>query len=341
MLPISATIICKNAAKTLAATLDALQDFAEIIVLDNGSSDDTLAIAATYPNVRTFTSEFIGFGALKNLAAEHARHDWIFSIDSDEVPDGDLRAALRASDLRDPTRLYRISRLNHYRGRPIRTCGWYPDEIVRLYHRKHTQFSNRPVHEAVIVPEGSGVQMFAGELWHYSYANASELIAKMQHYSSLYADYRRFTRASSVATAIGHGLAMFIRSYVLRGGFRDGQDGWVISVSQALGSYYKYIKLLEANQALRLSVVLEKNDWLSPQDRAQAHDIQVLGKDAKNIAQARERATGDYLLLVRAPLPAGQLAKVKKRARRGQRQAGKGWRGGFMDEIDDAFLEQG
>lgn len=338
MLPISATIISKNAGKTLTATLDALQDFADIVVLDNGSSDDTLTIAARYGNVRIVESAFLGFGALKNLAAEHARHDWIFSIDSDEVPDAALRAALSAANLRDRRNIYRISRLNHYRGRPIRSCGWYPDRIARMYHREHTRFSNRPVHEALQLPDNSAIHDLPGELLHYSYANASELIAKMQHYSSLFAEYRRFTRSSSVATAIAHGVGMFMKSYILRGGIRDGQDGWVISVSQALGSYYKYIKLLEANQMIRISVLLDDLRHLPDTQQAAVHETILLGRDVDSAEAALRQASGDYLLYSRVPLTAALLAKVRKQARRGSISQGDGWRGGFVEDINGDFL---
>lgn len=84
-LPISVTMPVKNAEKYLAQSLAALSGFAEVIVLDNGSSDATMEIAAGFANVRLHQSPFIGFGPLKNLAASLAEHDWILNIDSDEI----------------------------------------------------------------------------------------------------------------------------------------------------------------------------------------------------------------------------------------------------------------
>ena len=125
-LPISVTMPVKNAEKYLAQSLAALSDFAEVIVLDNGSSDATMQIAAGFANVRLHQSPFIGFGPLKNLAASLAEHDWILNIDSDEIVPPELAAEIAALAL-DENTVYALPRLNHYCGRPIRSCGWSPD----------------------------------------------------------------------------------------------------------------------------------------------------------------------------------------------------------------------
>ena len=95
-LPISVTMPVKNAEKYLAQSLAALSGFAEVIVLDNGSSDATMQIAAGFANVRLHQSPFIGFGPLKNLAASLAEHDWILNIDSDEIVHPELAAEIAA-----------------------------------------------------------------------------------------------------------------------------------------------------------------------------------------------------------------------------------------------------
>ena len=86
---ISVCILVKNAQNTLPQCLESLREFGEIVLLDNNSTDKTLQIAqefnAIYKNLRIEKSEFIGFGALKNLCVSYAKNEWILSIDSDEV----------------------------------------------------------------------------------------------------------------------------------------------------------------------------------------------------------------------------------------------------------------
>nr|UOP04111.1 glycosyltransferase family 2 protein [Conchiformibius kuhniae] len=193
--------------------------------------------------------EFVGFGALKNLAAQHARHDWILNIDSDEVISDALAQSLARADFADPAAVYGVCRLNHYRGRAIRGCGWYPDIVPRLYHRRHTAFSDAAVHERIIMRPDSRSVVLAGDLLHYSYeGGAAELIAKMQFYTDLYAREHAGKKSATTAQAAAHGLFAFIKSYVFKKGFLYGGDGWVIATSIAANSYYKYIKLKEANK---------------------------------------------------------------------------------------------
>ena len=210
MIPITCAMLAKNAERRLKDVLDALAPFDEVLLLDNGSTDRTAEIAAQYPNVSICRhTTFDGFGNMKNHAATLARNDWIFSIDSDEIPTPELIAAIRTADLGQPENIYRISRLNHYRGRPVSGCGWSPDIIPRLYNRTFTRFSDRAVHEAVIIPPSARTATLSGSLKHYSFDSAEGLIAKMQQYSTLFAKnaaahhppYCTASAASSKATS--------------------------------------------------------------------------------------------------------------------------------------------
>ena len=113
MIPITCAMLAKNAERRLKDVLDALAPFDEVLLLDNGSTDRTAEIAAQYPNVSICRhTAFDGFGNMKNRAATLARNDWIFSIDSDEIPTPELIAAIRTADLGQPENIYRISRRN-------------------------------------------------------------------------------------------------------------------------------------------------------------------------------------------------------------------------------------
>ena len=257
MIPITCAMLAKNAERRLKDVLDALAPFDEVLLLDNGSTDRTAEIAAQYPNVSICRhTAFDGFGNMKNRAATLARNDWIFSIDSDEIPTPELIAAIRTADLGQPENIYRISRLNHYRGRPVSGCGWSPDIIPRLYNRTFPRFSDRAVHEAVIIPPNARTATLSGSLKHYSFDSAEGLIAKMQQYSTLFAEQYAHQKRSSAPSALLHGIGSFIKSYLFKRGWQHGADGLTISLSQGAGAYYKYAKLNERNRTLAVSLII-------------------------------------------------------------------------------------
>ncbi|MBS0629125.1 MAG: glycosyltransferase family 2 protein [Verrucomicrobia bacterium] len=243
---ISATVLTKNSEKTLKQTLDSLKRFPEVIVLDTGSTDHTLTIAKNYPNVSLHTSPFLGFGPLHNLASSLATHDWILSIDSDEIVTEELAEEILALTL-DPKVIYSIQRANYYNGRQIKWCGgWHPDLVWRLYHRWETQFSTALVHEKVEKKELQ-ISQLRGTLIHVPYREMRDFLDKMQHYSTLFAD-QNAGKKSSVFKAILHSWSAFLKSYILKRGFLGGKEGFIISVYNGHTAFYKYLKLAEKSK---------------------------------------------------------------------------------------------
>ncbi|MDH2997493.1 glycosyl transferase [Pasteurellaceae bacterium LFhippo2] len=255
-LPISVTMLVKNAEKYLEQCLSALQDFSEIILLDNGSTDQTLEIAKKFDNVKIHHHKFIGFGPMKNLAAEFATNDWVINIDSDEIFSEELIDEIRQIDLSDLHKVYAILRINHYRGKPIKTCGWYPDYVKRLYNRTVVRFNDKQVHESLEIPETAEVKRLEKSFLHYSFDGAEGLINKMQQYTTLFAEQQKFRKRASIGSAITHGLSAFFKNYFVKKGITSGADGFVISFANACGSYYKYVKLAEANQRLTTALII-------------------------------------------------------------------------------------
>lgn len=255
-LPISITMLVKNAERYLAQSLQSLSDFAEIIVLDNGSTDRSLEIARSFDNVKIHQHEFIGFGPMKNLAASFAHYDWILNVDSDEIFSPELVDEIRQIDLSQTDKVFAILRLNHYRRKPIKTCGWYPDYVKRLYHRSVVKFNDKQVHESLVIPANVALVRLNQHFLHYSFDGAEDLINKMQQYTSLFAQQQQFRKRSSTLSAISHGLSAFFKNYLLKRGILSGADGFVISFANACGAYYKYIKLNEANQRLTTSLII-------------------------------------------------------------------------------------
>lgn len=243
---ISVTILTKNSALYLKQVLEALSQFDEVLIADSGSEDATFEIATKFSNTRIERIPFHGFGQAHNLASSLAKHDWILSIDSDEVIEPLLSQEIFELQL-DPKSVYSIQRKNEYRGKWIKGCGWNPDRVLRLYNRKATAFTDAEVHESVIT-QGMNVIPLENAIKHYSYRSISDFLSKMQHYSDLFAKQYRNKRTASLPKAICRGLFAFVKSYFFQRGFLDGHEGFVISSYNGMTTYYKYLKLLEANQ---------------------------------------------------------------------------------------------
>jgi len=250
---VTATVLTKNSAAKIAGCLESLRGFAEVIILDNGSTDGTIDIASEFENVRIHRSEFIGFGALKNLAASHASNDWIFSVDSDELVSDELAFNIHRHTLRTD-QIGTVHRRNHYRGRLIDGCGWQNDISKRLYNRTKAKFSDSLVHESLTGP--TDLLRISGDLNHFPFDNASQLLDKAQFYSTLYARENRFKKRSSVSKAVVKSAATFIRDYTFKSGFLYGQDGLLIATANATGAFYKYAKLYEQNNEISVSLVI-------------------------------------------------------------------------------------
>lgn len=299
-LPISVTILVKNAQDTIKECLESLKNFDEIILLDNGSTDKTLEIARNFSNVRIFESEFIGFGALKNLAISYAKHDWILSIDSDEVLELSTLALIESLELNSHT-IYALPRKNLYNGEWIKACGWYPDYVWRLFNKTFTRFNDNFVHESVIIPKNAHTLKLSSGIKHYAYDNIAHLLEKLQRYSSLWAEQNKHKKSSPLK-AITHGIWTFFRDYFFKKGIFYGYKGFVIATCNGLGTFFKYMKLYELqnttpprvcsliittyNQKERLALVLDsvKNLALLPSEVLIADDGST--EDTKELIQS-------------------------------------------------------
>jgi glycosyltransferase involved in cell wall biosynthesis len=242
---ISVTILVKNGEKHIERVLQALKEFDEVAILDTGSSDATLDIASKFANVSIHKSPFLGFGKSHNLLSSLAKHDWILSIDADEVVTKELANEIFSLSLKSDE-VYSFWRKNFYRGKWIKGCGWYPDRVFRLYNRTKTSFSNAEVHEAINT-KGLSTASLQGHIEHYPYETVSDFLTKMQSYSTLFAKQYAGKKKSSIFHALGHGLFAVIKSYFLKKGFLLGHEGFVISLYNGHTAYYKYLKLQEQN----------------------------------------------------------------------------------------------
>ena len=247
---ISAVIITLNEEKKIAACLASLSFVDEIVVVDSGSSDKTEEICQSYPHVKFFNQPWLGFGPQKNYAVSLATHEWILSIDADEVVPPDLADEILAGiNANNGYAGFWLNRKNMYQKQWIRHGGWWPDEILRVFQKNKGRFNNRKVHESVEV-DGTTRRLQAA-LEHYSYNGPEDFILKMHSYAmagarQMFVDGRR----GGALLAVIRGIAAFVKGYILKRGFLDGRAGLLIAVSGAMGVFYKIIKLSELNDNL-------------------------------------------------------------------------------------------
>jgi len=220
----------------------------QIVVVDTNSADRTLEIAQKYGATLSQPSDWPGFGPQKNRALDLANGEWVLSLDADErltpALKSEIMTAIHHSGHVD---CFAIPRLSWYCGRFIRHSGWSPDYVDRLFKRGTAHFSDDLVHERLI-PDGS-VAKLKNPMLHYSFMNYSQVLQKVDRYSTASAE-QAFSQGknSSPLKAVLHGAWAFFRTYILRAGFLDGPQGFTLAVSNGQGTYYRYIKLWHLHQ---------------------------------------------------------------------------------------------
>lgn len=246
---ISATIITYNEAENIRDACASVAWADEIVVVDSESIDNTREIA-TECRARVIVNPWPGFAAQKQFAAEAANHDWILSLDADERISPELKESIRALQDQDESLLgdgYRIARRAFYLGRWIRGGGWYPDYQLRLFRRTHGSWAPRLIHESVTMKSDAKVETLSGDLLHYSMrdpAHHQQMIE--ERYAPLgaqqmFADGKRTSRAAMALA----GPLTYLRSLVLKGGWRDGRAGFTIAKLAAHHAALKHAILYE------------------------------------------------------------------------------------------------
>ena len=246
---ISAVVLAKNNEVTIGKTLQSLKDFDDVVVYDNGSTDETINIAKNLPNVNLIQGEFNGFGWSKNKAVEYAKYDWVIIVDSDEVVDEELLNTLKTKELNSQN-IYILNFKAYYKNIQIKHCGWNNQKIKRLFNKTVTKYNDNDVHEDIIT-EGLNVELLKGNIEHYSYQSIEQFVNKANTYSTLFAKNNVGKKSSSPTKAYFNALYSFFRTYILKRGFLDGYVGLIISYSHMVTNFYKYIKLYELNEELK------------------------------------------------------------------------------------------
>lgn len=250
---ITATIITLNEAENIREACESVPWADEILVVDSESTDATRDIA-TECGARVIVHPWLGFAAQKQFAVDEAENEWILSLDADERVTPELRQSIEQLKTRPETELsdgYRIARRSFYMGRWIRGGGWYPDLQLRLFRKSRGRWEGEFIHESVTMAPGASVERLNGDLLHYSVRDSAHHHRMIgERYAPLAAKqmYERGRRTSPIGIAVA-GPAAFIRSFVLKGGFRDGLAGLSIARFASHHAFLKHLMLWEIQQS--------------------------------------------------------------------------------------------
>ena len=242
MIQLSVIVITKNEAHNIAACLESVRFADQIVVLDGGSTDSTIELAKNMGAHVSIDANWQGFGVQKNRALALASGVWVLSIDADERVTPQLQAEIVTAMRSAEFNVYCFPRLSSYCGQYMRHSGWYPDYTTRLFKRGFAEFSNDLVHEKLVTSQSVG--RLQARLLHESFTSFEAVLDKANRYSTAGAKTLLAKgKKASLGKALGHGFWAFFRTYILRFGFLDGRMGLVLAISNAEGTYYRYLKL--------------------------------------------------------------------------------------------------
>jgi glycosyltransferase involved in cell wall biosynthesis len=238
---ISVILITKDEEFNIRDCLESIKWADEIIVVDSISQDSTVKIAKEYTE-KVFIKEWMGFADQKKYALSLASNEWVLSIDADERVTNKLKDELLNNNLENVDG-YFILRENYFLGKKVNCCGWGSDYQLRLFKKSKTSVTNRLVHEGFTV--NGKTERLQNSMTHFSYRNLNDAFKKINVYSSLSAKEKSLKKKANCISAVVHPMAAFIQYYFLRGGFRDGVHGLLISLMHAATNLLTYMKILE------------------------------------------------------------------------------------------------
>lgn len=240
---LSAILITKNEEKNIARCLSSLAFADEVILVDSGSTDRTLEIAKTFHNVTVVIAPWLGFSENKRIAVQHATHDWIFWIDADEEVPAELAQEWKNCSYLSNEKLAAIdvARKTFFLGHWVQHSGWYPNRVVRFFHKRRADFNDKELHEGVAVKENFIVQHFKNDLLHHSYTSLYQYFDKMNRYGLPGAfEIQRKKKPLLFIQLILQPIWTFIRFYFLKKGFLDGRIGLIVCMGSAFSNFIKY-----------------------------------------------------------------------------------------------------
>ena len=246
---LSVYIIAYNEAEKIHDCIKSVLWADEIIVADSHSTDGTTEIARKL-GAKVIHIPFKGYGDLRNQAITYCTGDWIFSLDSDERCTIEVRDEIIALIDNAPLDIYQVPRKNFFMGRWIKHSGWQPNyRHPQLFRNGKMKYSMESVHEGYISQSDKEIGVIKNFIWQFPFKNTEEILRKANRYSTLGVQkLQEKEKNSTVFKAFLHGSWSFIKHYIFKLGFLDGGPGFVIAFGNFEGTFYRYVKLMEAQE---------------------------------------------------------------------------------------------
>ena len=246
--PVTVVIAAHDEGEQIAACVESVSWAAEVLVVENDSTDDTIDRARS-AGATVFSHPFRSIGAQRNAALARAKHPWVLVLDADERATPALGAEVARRVSENSVEAYRVPRRNWFLGREIRHSGWDRDRPVRLF-RSSLRYDERPVHEHVLT--STNPRILDESLLHTPYKNLGEYFEKLGRYSRDWAEQNHARgRTTSAFTLVTRPPMRFVATLIWRGGWRDGGHGVVISLLAAVSVAAKYAHLWTLGHAKR------------------------------------------------------------------------------------------
>ncbi|QIZ78949.1 glycosyltransferase family 2 protein [Ferrimonas lipolytica] len=270
---LACVMITKNAGVRFSQCLASVDWVDELVILDSGSTDNTIELARKAGAKVYQSQDWPGFGPQRQQAQTFVSADWILWVDTDEIVTAELRQSIEAALVDDDPQLaYRINRLTDFFGKFIRHSGWYPDAVVRLHARDSYQYNNAMVHEKIEVAEHH-VKTLDGDMLHYTSDNYYEYMRKSLRYANDWAEEMHARgRRTSIMRLVCSSIWMFIRKYIFQLGFADGKHGFMLAVQSSHYVFNKYfglwVKQQQASKSVKSGLVVAEVSHNTQQNTA-------------------------------------------------------------------------
>ena len=252
---ISVVIITKNEACNISDCITSAGKISDdIIVIDTGSSDETVSIAERH-TAAVKTILWQGYGHARNSGAAAAQHDWVFSLDADERITDELASAVLNLDLCDKYAVYGFKRMNYFGDKKIKYGALAHDRVFRFYNRNHCQWNNVPVHEILI---GSSMRKITLKAFavHYGIRNKEHYLDKKMNYALLCAcKYHEDKKKNVFLTGVISPAFNFTKAYIFQLGFLDKRYGYSIAKINAFYTKKKYGHLQQMRKEEKQQVI--------------------------------------------------------------------------------------
>ena len=240
---LSVIIIACNEENQIARCIQSVAWAKQIVVVDSGSKDNTVAIAKSL-DAQVIETDWPGFGIQKQRALNFATEEWVLNLDADEVVSDALRQEICTVIQQDKADAYRSPIYLNFYGKSL-YYSWSPKHHVRLYKRLGARYTDAIVHESIMLPPQARLGQLKEGIQHHSIQDITHALHKMNVYSSCSAAMRKQQRGTpSLLKVVLSACWMFFRCYILQGGFLEGKDGFLLAVLSAEGSFYRGIKMI-------------------------------------------------------------------------------------------------